>query len=126
MKDNFFSNTEPKMKRLLIYSLAILTLAACGEKIKPGNTEPKEGAAVKATVGTARVTQQPVFYEAVGTLSARTASTVASKLMGVVRAVHVHEGDLVKKGDLLVTIDQRQVQARLEQASAHAQIAAKE
>jgi RND family efflux transporter MFP subunit len=126
MKDNFFSNTEPKMKRLLIYSLAILTLAACGEKIKPGNTEPKEGAAVKATVGTARVTQQPVFYEAVGTLSARTASTVASKLMGVVRAVHVHEGELVKKGDLLVTIDQRQVKAQLDQALANAEIAGKE
>ena len=114
------------MKRLLIYSLALLTLAACGENIEPGNTEPKEGAAVKATVATARVTEQPVYYEAVGTVSARTASTVASKLMGVVRAVHVHEGDLVKKGDLLVTIDQRQVQARLEQASANAQIAAKE
>jgi RND family efflux transporter MFP subunit len=114
------------MKRLLIYSLALLTLTACGEKIQPGNSQPKEGAAVKAAVETARVTEQPVYYEAVGTVTARTASTVASKLMGVVRAVHVHEGDLVKKGDLLVTIDQREVKARLEQALANAEIAEKE
>jgi RND family efflux transporter MFP subunit len=117
---------EQSMKRLLIASLAVLSLAACGEKIQPGTAEQKAGAAVKVPVATARVTEQPVYYEAVGTVTARTASTVASKLMGVVRAVHVHEGDLVKQGDLLVTIDQRQVKARLEQAQANAEIAAKE
>jgi multidrug efflux pump subunit AcrA (membrane-fusion protein) len=117
---------EQSMKRLLIASLAVLSLAACGEKIQPGTAEQKAGAAVTASVATARVTEQPVYYEAVGTVTARTASTVAGKLMGVVRAVHVQEGDLVKQGDLLVTIDQRQVKARLEQALANAEIAAKE
>jgi RND family efflux transporter MFP subunit len=114
------------MKRLLIYSLAILSLAACGEKIQPGTAEQKAGEAVKATVATARMTEQPVYYEAVGTVTARTASTVSGKLMGVVRAVHVHEGDLVKQGDLLVTIDQRQVKAQLDQALANAEVAGKE
>jgi len=114
------------MKKLLIYSLAILVLAACGDKIQPGTTGKEATVTVKAPVITARVTQQPVYYEAVGTVTARTASTVASKLMGVVRAIHVQEGDLVKQGDLLVTIDQRQVQAQLEQALANAEVASKE
>ena len=114
------------MKRIVISSLVVLSLAACGEKIQPGTAEQKAGAGVKAAVATARVTEQPVYYEAVGTVTARTASTVASKLMGVVRAVNVQEGDMVKQGDLLVTIDQRQVKARLEQALANAENAAKE
>ena len=114
------------MRRLLIYSLAILTLSGCGEKIHPGTTEKGAAATVKAPLATAQVTNQPVYYEAVGTVTARTASTVASKLMGVVRAVHVQEGDTVKQGDLLVTIDQRQVKAQLEQAQANLEIASKE
>jgi RND family efflux transporter MFP subunit len=118
--------TEFGMKKLLIYSVAILTLAACGEKIQPGTSGQGTASAVKAPVVTAQVTQQPVYYEAVGTVTARTASTVAGKLMGVVRAIHVQEGDIVKKGDLLVTIDQRQVQAQLEQALANAEVAGKE
>jgi RND family efflux transporter MFP subunit len=114
------------MKKLLLITLTLLTLAACGEKIEPGTTAPKATLTVKAPLATAQVTRQPVYYEAVGTVTARTASTVSSKLMGVVRTVHVHEGDMVKQGDLLVTIDQRQVQARLEQALANAEVAAKE
>jgi RND family efflux transporter MFP subunit len=117
---------EQNMKRLLVAGLAVLSLAACGEKIQPGTAEQKTGVEVKAPVATARVTEQPVYYEAVGTVTARTVSTVAGKLMGVVRAVHVQEGDMVKQGDLLVTIDQRQVKAQLQQAQANAEIAAKE
>lgn len=114
------------MKKLLIYGLAVLSLAACGEKIPPGTKGKEVAVGIKAPVVTARVTQQPVYYEAVGTVTARTASTVASKLMGVVRAIHVQEGDIVKKGDLLVTIDQRQVQAQLDQALANLKVAGKE
>lgn len=101
-------------------------ITACGEKIEPGNASRESGPAVKAPVAIAKVTQQPFFYEAVGTVTARTASTVSSKLMGVVRTVHVQEGDQVGKGDLLVTIDQRQVKAQLERALANAEVAEKE
>ena len=107
--------------------LLFVGLTACGEKIEPGNTQKGGGTPpIKATVATARITEQPVFYEAVGTVIARTASTVASKLMGVVRAVHVREGDWVHEDDLLVTLDERQVKAQLEQALANAKVATKE
>lgn len=114
------------MKKLLSYTLAVVFLAACGGKIQPGTTAEGQALTVKAPVATAHVTEQPVYYEAVGTVTARTASTVSSKLMGVVRAVHVHEGEMVKQGDVLVTIDQRQVEARLQQAQANAAVASKE
>lgn len=118
------------MKRAFVRGLAIIFLSfgltACGEKIEPGTHEKGDGAIVKAPIATAAETHQPFYYEAVGTVTARTASTISSKLMGVVRSVRVQEGDTIKKGDLLVTIDQRQVKAQMERAMANAQVAAKE
>jgi RND family efflux transporter MFP subunit len=58
------------------------------------------------------------LYEAVGTITARVASTISSKLMGTVLSVHVHEGDYVKADDVLVTLDPRQVTAQLDRAQA--------
>ncbi len=95
-----------------------VVLTACGEKIDPGTTAAGDPGVVEAPVKTAEVTQSPFFYEAVGTVSARTASTVSSQLAGTVMAVHVREGDGVREGDLLVTLDERQVEAQLDRAEA--------
>lgn len=102
----------------LVPAFMVLLIISCGGKIEPGNTPKDGGAVVKAPVATAEVTQQPFMYEAVGTITARTASTISSKLMGTVLAVHVHEGDEVKKDDVLVTLDPRQVTAQLDRAEA--------
>ena len=86
------------MKKLLCYMLAIILyiafLVSCSDKIEPGTTEKEEVASVKAPVLVTELTHEPFFYEAVGTVTARTASTISSKLMGVVQTVHVREGDL--------------------------------
>jgi RND family efflux transporter MFP subunit len=117
---------KPKMMLPGLTLVLFIVVTGCGEKIGPGTTAPAEPTVIRAPVGVAAVTQQPFLYEAVGTITARTASTISSKLMGVVRDVHVREGDRVKKGDLLVTIDQRQVKAQLENALANAAVAEKE
>jgi RND family efflux transporter MFP subunit len=111
---------------LSVFLLAVAFLAACSEKIDPGTTGQGDGTPVQVEVAVARMTRQPFMYEAVGTVTARTASTISSKLMGTVRAVHVSEGDLVKKGDPLVTLDRRQVEAQLQKAQANAEVAEKE
>lgn len=106
--------------------LSALFLMSCGDKIEPGTTAKGEVPEVKALVAVAAQTHQPFLYEAVGTVTARTASTVSSKLMGVVQTVHVREGDRVKEGAMLVTIDQRQVAAQLDKARAMLEVATKE
>lgn len=109
------------MRQKLIFItifLIFITLTACGQDIEPGNTPPGAGQTIKATVAKAQISQEPFLYEAVATINARTASTISAKLMGTVQKVHVVEGDLVKKGDLLVTIDPRTVTSQLEQAQA--------
>ncbi len=92
--------------------------AGCGEKIEPGHTTPSSGPAVKAAVAVAQTGPWPLIYEAVGTVQAETASTVAAKLMGTITSVRVRESDRVRQGDALVTIDERQVDAQHRQAEA--------
>lgn len=98
--------------------IAVAFLAACGDKIEPGNLATGPSATVKAEISAARFTTQPQLYEAVGTVKARTASTISGKLMGTVKAIRVNEGDIVKEGDVLVVIDDRQVSAQLRQTEA--------
>jgi len=110
------------LKKIFIYIplliVAVSLFPGCGEKIEPGNVKPGQPLTVKAPVAIAKITSQPFIYEAVGTVTARTASTLSSKLMGTVQAVHVQEGDYVKEGDILVVLDQRQVTAQLQSAQA--------
>ena len=70
------------------------------------------------SVETARMTDQPLIYEAVGTVKAGITSNLASKLLGTVESVRVREGDRVKKGDTLIIMDQRQVKAGVNKAEA--------
>ncbi len=91
----------------------------CSEKIEPGTTPAGGGGSpVSVSIIDARSAIQPLLYEAVGTVKAQLSATVSSKLMGVIQAFHVKEGDLVKTGDLLVQLDERQVAAQLRQAQA--------
>jgi len=101
-----------------IIFIAVFLLAGCGEKIEPGNVKASKKEMVKATVVSAKLIRQPLIYESVGTVSAKTVSTISSKLMGAVKEILVREGDPVKKGDRLANLDDRQVRAMLRQAKA--------
>ncbi len=103
-----------------VWTSAFLLFAclSCSEKIEPGTTPTSGGPAVAARVIEARSTVEPLLYEAVGTVKSQLSATLSSKLMGVIQAFRVKEGDRVKAGDLLVQLDERQVAAQLKQAQA--------
>jgi RND family efflux transporter MFP subunit len=109
-----------KNKRFFYFIIftAVFLLWGCGEKIEPGNVKASKKETVKATVVSAELIRRPSIYESVGTVSAKTVSTISSKLMGSVEKVFVREGDRVKKGDRLAIIDDRQAAAMLRQAEA--------
>lgn len=98
--------------------MSFLIIAGCGGDIRPGNTEVKPGSTIKAEVATVETTRQPILYEAVGTVQARTAATISAKVMGQVKTVGFNVGDRVRKGDKLATIEGREIRAKLEQARA--------
>jgi multidrug efflux system membrane fusion protein len=72
-------------------------------------------------VVTAAVAQRdvPVDISAIGNVEAYATISVRSQVTGQLLEARFHEGDLVKKGDQLFTIDPRTFQAQLEQAEAN-------
>jgi len=62
--------------------------------------------------------QWPAGYEAVGTVKARTAAVISSKVMASVLEVRVQAGDRVREGDPLATLDARDLEANYRRAEA--------
>lgn len=60
----------------------------------------------------------PLYLEEIGRTSATESVTVLPQVTGKVMEVHFRDGAIVKKGDLLFTIDERPFQAVLDQANA--------
>jgi len=69
----------------------------------------------------AKTTQKdvPVDIEAVGNVEASTTIAVRTQVTGTLESVGFNEGDFVKKGALLFTIDRRPLEAAVQQAEAN-------
>jgi multidrug efflux system membrane fusion protein len=67
---------------------------------------------------TAATETWPSNYEATGTVRARTSAVISAKLMGYVREVKVQAGDRVREGQLLVTLDTRDLDVSSRRAEA--------
>ena len=102
-----------------------LIITGCGEKITPG-TAPV-GRPIVTGVTVATVTPAPVdeYYETAGTVKAAKISYVAGRLLGTVSSLLVQEGDRVEKGQLLLTIDDRDMVQKVKQAESGYQEATK-
>ena len=96
--------------------LALMALAGCSESKPAAQAAPEKvhGIAVmevrKATV--------PDSVEATGTVQATLAAQLSSQVMGTITRVNVHEGDRVRRGEVLVSIDEAQQQAAFSGAKA--------
>lgn len=111
-----------KKTSLALTSLLAVLLAACGQK-QEGAAGPG-GPGGPPPVSVAPATQREVqeFDEFTARLEAPDTVDVRARVAGVVEAVRFKEGQLVKKGDPLFTIDSRAFRAEV--ARAEAQIAA--
>jgi membrane fusion protein, multidrug efflux system len=71
------------------------------------------------TVAPARVMAVPITIGAIGNAQPFTTVQVKAQIEGLVTDVHFKDGDSVKKGDLLFTLDPRPFEALLRQAEAN-------
>jgi multidrug efflux system membrane fusion protein len=94
--------------------LAVLLSACSKEKSGKPNSAP-----LPVTVSTAIQKTVPVQLRAIGNVQAYSTVTIKSKVGGELVHVHFTEGQDVKKGDLLFTIDPRPYEAALKQAEAN-------
>jgi len=106
------------MKRVQQAALALALAAAigCGSEHRP---QPRtEGPPVSVKAETVRLAEVPVTVTAVGTTEPYAQATPGTRLMGRVGEVRVDEGDRVKKGAVLVRIEDQDLTARRQQAQA--------
>jgi membrane fusion protein, multidrug efflux system len=93
---------------------------ASGTGKKPEAGRRSEGrAAVPVTVASVVQKNMPLQLEAVGSVEAYSTVSIRTQVTGVVMQVHFKEGQDVKQGDLLFTIDTRPFEAALKQAEAN-------
>ncbi len=102
-----------------LFGAALLAVTAgCGGRHSESARAADSGAPVKVGVTTAREESWPSFYEAVGTVRARSAAAVSAKVMGYVREVGFRVGDRVHQGQVLIELDARDLEAQWRQAQA--------
>jgi RND family efflux transporter MFP subunit len=94
-------------------ALAGLLLVACGEQNKYAAPPPP-----KITV--AHPVQQPVtqYLEVTGSTAAVNSVDLVARVQGFLEEIHYKDGDAVKKGTLLFTIEPEPYQVKLDQAKA--------
>jgi multidrug efflux system membrane fusion protein len=91
--------------------------SGAGKKPESGRSQSRP--AVPVTVVTAVQKSMPLQIEAVGTVEPYSTVSVRSQVTGAITKVHFKEGDDVKEGDLLFTVDPRPFEATLKQAEAN-------
>jgi multidrug efflux system membrane fusion protein len=96
-----------------------LSASACSRQSAAGTRRGGEGGPVP--VVTARVSQKdvPVDLAAIGNVEASTTITIQSQVTGTLTEVMFNEGDFVKKGQHLFTIDPRPFESAVTQAQAN-------
>src|SRR6187402_2305256 len=101
-------------------TLAALVLLG-GTELACQGTEVKSAAAtaVPVTVAAAREGDFPIELKAIGSVESLWTVAVRPQVEGALAAIHFREGQDVKKGDLLFTIDPRPYEAALAEADAH-------
>jgi multidrug efflux system membrane fusion protein len=99
-------------------AVAVFTLS--GPRAQ-GDTTPAAPPAVPVSVATVEAREIVPWAEFSGRLEAIERVELRSRVAGVVEAVHFREGNLVKQGDLLVSIDQAPYLADLQRAEAQVQ-----
>jgi multidrug efflux system membrane fusion protein len=104
----------PVSARLVAIFLLTPALAACGNSQPPGGPPPP-------TVTIAKPVKRTIVDqdEYVGRFVAVDSVEVRARVSGTLEAVHFKDGQIVKAGDLLFTIDKRQFQNAVDQARAN-------
>ncbi|MCX7793477.1 MAG: efflux RND transporter periplasmic adaptor subunit [Thermodesulfovibrionales bacterium] len=105
------------MKKILTILLTLtsaLILISCTKKDEGKHYRPLEITGIE--VKEVKPQEIDEIYDVSGTVRPRTSTTISSRIMGEVTGVYAIEGERVRQGQLLLTIDDRDYSERLAQA----------
>jgi RND family efflux transporter MFP subunit len=120
MQGSTLSNDEVKFKRtrktrsIIVFVLGVgIALTGCSKGV-PSGRQVNASATVRIQSVTAREETFPRRVEAVGSLLAVDESTISSQVEGPVSQIAVDVGDVVKEGQVMVSIDPTELQYAVE------------
>ena len=113
-KDHTMKTRNAILHISLVALLLMLTGCANKDAVQAAKPQPAAGAPVKMATVVSRT--MPVELQAIGNVEAISTVTIKAQISGQLVGVHFKEGDFVKKGQLLFTIDRAPFAAALRQA----------
>jgi multidrug efflux system membrane fusion protein len=102
----------------LLSGLGLMLAGCTGKSTQAASGRRGEGG-VPVTVATVTHKNVPLQIDMIGNVEAYSTITVKAQVGGELTVVHFREGDYVKAGDLLFTIDPRPLRAMLNQTEAN-------
>lgn len=108
------------MKRKIIMISSLLVILLMGYfawSKKPGKNDLMTPKSV-VTVANVQTRDMPTLVRALGTLSAINSADIAPEIEGIIESIHFADGAIVKRGDLLIQLENGTQEAKLEQAQA--------
>jgi multidrug efflux system membrane fusion protein len=107
---------------VMILVIMVFAMACDGRKNQAAQEPPKTGKptirAVPVLVAPAAIKTIPVEIRAIGNVESASTVAIKSRVTGELRDIHFHEGQEVRKGDSLFTIDPRPFESSLKEAQA--------
>ena len=101
----------------IFYFCIVLVLWGCQEGSKQGGAAPQRPVVTGVKMAIIVPSIVDDVYETMGTVKADRTSIIASRIMGNVTALFVNEGDPVKTGQLLMTIESQDIAQKVRGAS---------
>jgi len=107
---------------MVVISLTVLVVAIAWlsgmfeEKVEPGWSERGHQRLSDEPTDVVHEVTKEYIEEAVGTLKASSRTVVAAKLLATIDRIHVAAGDHVESGQVLIELDSKEFQSRLDQS----------
>ncbi|QJI30914.1 efflux RND transporter periplasmic adaptor subunit [Pseudomonas sp. ADAK18] len=105
-------------KSAVIVGVLVLVAIAAWALIRPAKTKLVASAAIPVRVVSVAEQDIPRFVSGIGSVLSLHSVIIRPQIDGILTKLLVKEGQLVKAGDLLATIDDRSIRASLDQARA--------
>lgn len=108
-----------------LVALSVLAMLSACDKGKGDDKAKQAAAPPPPAVVVSEVAQKtvPIFGEFVAQTDARETVEIRARVQAFLEAQHFTEGTIVKKGQLLFTLDRREFEAKLQQAKAELDVA---
>jgi len=108
----------PTRARTVVPLLLVLLVVACGKEPAHPPKAAEPPVVRDVTVGLVASSDREETAEVTGTVKSRTSTTISSKIVGRILALHAREGGEVEAGQLLVELEAQDLAAHVRRAEA--------